>query len=66
MEDELAIVLSAVKTKNSSTSSHLHITKHERQEKKQRKRREAGLQRKREGKQTAEYTPQRFGKAEEA
>ena len=38
MEDGLAIVLSAVKTKNSSTSGHLYITKHERQGKKQRKR----------------------------
>jgi len=38
MEDGLAIVLSAVKTKNSSTSGHLYITKHERQGNKQRKR----------------------------
>jgi hypothetical protein len=37
--------MTSAKTKNSSTSSHLYITKHERQGKKQRKRREAGLQR---------------------
>jgi len=66
MEDVLAIVLLAVtvKTKNSSSSSHLSVTKHERQGKKQRKR-EGNRGRGGEGKQTAEYTPQIFGKAEE-
>jgi hypothetical protein len=53
MEDGLAIVLSAVKTKNSSTSGHLYITKHERQGNKQRKRRAAGLQRRPERRQGA-------------
>ena len=53
MEDGLAIVLSAVKTKNSSTSGHLYITKHERQGKKQRKRREAEEE---EGSRAAEET----------
>ena len=53
MEDGLAIVLSAVKTKNSITSGHLYITKHKRQGKKQRKRREAGLQRRPESRQGA-------------
>jgi hypothetical protein len=65
-------VLSAVKTKNLSTSSHLYITKHERQGKKQRRReRNKGRGGKQgcrggKGKKIAEYMPRRFGKVEEA